>query len=1168
MTHFLDYLADRVVLCDGAMGTQVQARQLDIERDFLGNENCTEIVCLSRPDLIREIHRGYLAAGCDAIQTNSFGGSPITLGEFGLADRAFALNRLSAEIAREATAEFAADGRTRFVLGSVGPGTRLPSLGHVSYQELEDALAVQCAGLIAGGVDGILIETCQDPLQIKAAVNGAKRAREDAGSDAPILVQVTIETTGSLLVGADIAAAATIVDALDVPVIGLNCATGPREMAEHVKWLGENWPGFISVQPNAGLPELVAGHAHYPLGATELAQWLERFVLEDGVNIIGGCCGTDVAHIAALDAMLRRIGGAGGDGRRRPAPRSRQPIWTPAVASLYGQVSLRQENAWLSIGERCNANGSRKFRELQEAGDWDGCIEMAREQVKEGSHTLDLCTAFVGRDEVADISEAVTRMRGAVNAPLVINSTEYPVLEAALKLYGGKPIINSINFEDGEEAAAKRLRLARRFGAAVIALTIDETGMAKEVEHKLAIARRLYDFACNQHGLPPADLLFDPLTFTICTGNEDDRRLGLNTLDAIEQIAAAMPECQIILGLSNISFGLNPPARQILNSVFLDHALRRGLTGAIVHFSRIVPLHRIPSEEAKVAEDLIFDRRREGYDPLQAFIALFENRTAEKAEKKARPEKLEDRLAQRIVDGDRQGLEADLDLAMERWKPLDIINEILLSGMKTVGELFGAGKMQLPFVLQSAETMKTAVRFLEPHMDRIAGQEKGTVVLATVRGDVHDIGKNLVDIILTNNGYRVINLGIKQPIGAILEAAAQFQADAVGMSGLLVKSTVVMRENLEEMSRQGLDLPVMLGGAALTRRYVEEDCVKSYEAGRVAYARDAFDGLALMDKIVTGEFDAHLAAIHSRNESRTTKPSRKLGRAADAAPLRPIDFDEIRLRRAELTRSVPVPQPPFWGARAITRLSAKAVVPYLNERMLYQFQWGYRKDGRSLAEYREWAKDELRPVLARMLDIAIRDEILVPQAAYGYWPCAAERNDVILFAQDHRREIARFSFPRQNKEGGLCIADFFRDVDAGGRDVIGLQVVTMGRRASEAAREWFAENRYQDYLYLHGLSVEMAEALAEYLHRRIRGELGFAAEEARDTEAMLNQGYRGSRYSFGYPACPNLADQRQLLKLLRAQEIGITLSEEDQLDPEQSTSAIVVHHPQAKYFTV
>src|SRR5580700_7289543 len=903
MTHLLDYLADRVLLCDGPIGTQVQGRNLDIERDFHGHENCTDILTDSRPDLVLEIHRDYLAAGCEAVQTNSFGASPITLGEFGIGDRAFDLNRRSAELAREAVAEFAHDGRTRFVFGSVGPGTRLPSLGHIAYQDLEDALTVQCAGLVAGGVDAIRIETCQDPLQIKAAVNGAKRAREAAGKDIPIIVQVTVETTGTLLVGADIAAAATIIHALDVPAIGLNCATGPREMAEHVKWLGDNWPGYLSVLPNAGLPELINGHTHYPLTPKELAQWLERFVLEDGVNIIGGCCGSEAAHIAALDQMLRRIGRE----RPRPTPKTRHPVWVPSVASLYSQVALRQENAYLSIGERCNANGSRAFRRLQEQGDWDGCVEMGREQVKEGSHTLDICTAFVGRDEIAEMSEVVGRMRGSINAPLVIDSTEYPVLEAAMKLYGGKPIINSINFEDGEEAADQRLRLARRFGAAVIALTIDETGMAKEVEHKLAVAQRLYDFACGKHGLPPSDLLFDPLTFTICTGNADDRRLGLNTLDAIERMAERMPECQIILGLSNISFGLNPPARQVLNSVFLDHALRRGLTGAIVHFSKILPLHRIPEEEARVAEDLIFDRRRDGYDPLHKFMALFQDRTIEKAEKKGRPEKLEDRLAQRIVDGDRLDLEADLELAMQSYTPLDIINNILLGGMKTVGDLFGAGKMQLPFVLQSAETMKAAVGYLEPHMERVEGQEKGTVVLATVRGDVHDIGKNLVDIILTNNGYRVVNLGIKQPIGAILDAAVTHKADAVGMSGLLVKSTVVMRENLEEMSRQGLRVPVMLGGAALTRRYVEEDCAKAYEAGRVAYARDAFAGLDLMDKIVTGRFDSHLAEVNSRNEGRPVNQSRKLGRAADAKPLRPVDAEEVRLRRAELTVGVTVP---------------------------------------------------------------------------------------------------------------------------------------------------------------------------------------------------------------------------------------------------------------------
>jgi 5-methyltetrahydrofolate--homocysteine methyltransferase len=1164
MPHILDYLADRVLLCDGAMGTQMQARALDVDRDYQGHENCTEILCASRPDLVREIHLGYLRAGADAVQTNSFGGSPITLGEFGIADKAFALNKTAGELAREAVDALAADGRARFVIGSVGPGTRLPSLGHVDYQTLEDALTVQCRGLIAGGVDAILVETCQDTLQIKAAVNGAKRACADSGRAVPIFVQATVETTGTLLVGADIAAAATAVRALDVPMLGINCATGPLEMAEHVKWLGESWPGLISVQPNAGLPELMHGHTHYPLSPAELAQWQERFVTEDGVNLVGGCCGTDVPHIAALDAMLRRLAGDG----LRPRPKPRRPVWVPALASLYGQVPLRQESAYLSIGERCNANGSKQFRQLQEQGDWDGCVEMARGQAKEGSHALDVCTAFVGRDEVADMTEVVRRLRGAVNAPLVIDSTELPVLESALKLYGGKPILNSINFEDGEAPAARRLELARRFGAAVIALTIDEQGMAKDVERKVAVAKRLYDFACAGHGLPPSDLLFDPLTFTICTGNDDDRKLGLWTLEGIERIARELPECQIILGLSNISFGLNPAARHVLNSVFLDHALRRGLTGAIVHVSKILPLHRIPQPEIAAAEDLIFDRRRPGYDPLQAFIALFENRVAAKSAVKERPAAVEERLKRRIVDGDRQGLEKDLELAMTQHPPLDIINRFLLDGMKVVGDLFGAGKMQLPFVLQSAETMKAAVVFLEPFMERVEGQQKGTIVLATVKGDVHDIGKNLVDIILTNNGYRVVNLGIKQPISAILDAASQHKADAVGLSGLLVKSTVVMRENLEEMTRQGVSLPVMLGGAALTRRYVEEDCVKAYACGRVAYARDAFDGLDLMDKVVNGRFDGHLLEIQARNQGRPVNAKRKLGRAADPRPLRPVDAEEIRLRRAELTRGVPVPEPPFWGPRSIARVPVKALVPYLNERMLYQFHWGFRKDGRTLDEFRAWAHQELRPTLQRLLDTAIQQDILVPQAAYGYWKCAADGNDVILFAEDGAREVARFSLPRQNKEGGLCIADFFRDVSDNVRDVIGLQVVTMGSRASAVAREWFAENRYRDYLYLHGLSVEMAEAMAEYLHKRIRAELGFAAEEARDIEAMLQQGYRGSRYSFGYPACPNLADQRVLLALLQAEEIGVSLTDEDQLDPEQSTSAIVVTHPQAKYFSV
>jgi 5-methyltetrahydrofolate--homocysteine methyltransferase len=1165
MSRILDILSERVVLADGAMGTQVQARNLDTEKDYLGCENCTEILNRSRPDLVRDIHMAYFEAGSDAVETNSFGGSPVTLAEFGLEDEAFALNKRAAEIAREAAEEFRGDGRERFVLGSIGPGTKLPSLGQIDYQRLEDALAIQSAGLVAGGVDAILIETCQDLLQLKAAVNGAKRACAESGAALPVMTNVTVETTGTLLVGADISAAATVVHALGVSVMGVNCATGPQEMAEHIRWLSQNWPGLLLCLPNAGLPELVDGHTHYPLNPDEMAKWLERFVEEDGLNLIGGCCGSHEPHIAALDAMLRKRAG----GKARPAPVRRKSLWVPGLASLYTQVPLRQENAYLSVGERCNANGSRQFRRLQEQHDWEGCVQMGREQVAEGSHALDICTAFVGRNEIEDMSEVVTRMQSAVTAPLVFDSTELPVLEVSLKLYGGKGVVNSINFENGEEAAAKRMALARRFGAGVIALTIDEIGMAKTVETKVAVARRLHDFACGRFGLPAADLMIDPLTFTICTGNQDDRKLGLWTLDAIERIRAELPEVQILLGLSNISFGLNPAARQVLNSVFLDHALKRGLTGAIVHFSKILPLHKIGERELEASENLIFDRSAEA---LQDFMALFADRLEEQKAKKTRPEKVEERLAQRIVDGDRQGLEDDLALAMKSYPPLDIINRFLLDGMKVVGDLFGAGKMQLPFVLRSAETMKAAVAYLEPHMERVEGQERGIIVLATVKGDVHDIGKNLVDIILTNNGYKVVNLGIKQPLHNILEAAREHRAHAVGMSGLLVKSTVVMRENLQEMTKLGVDVPVLLGGAALTRQYVEEDCARAYASGQVAYARDAFDGLHLMDKVVTGKFAAFAGELAAKRQANLSgKPTRVRGTSREAAPppQRPVDFEEIRLHRAELANGVEVPVPPFWGPRVVARVPVKSLVPYLNERMLFQFHWGFRKDGRRLDEYMEWARKELRPVLKRMLDICIQQDVLKPQAAYGFWPCAADGNDVILFDPDDRaRELARFSFPRQAREGGLCIADFFRDVSDSERDVIGLQVVTVGQRASDVAREWFAENRYQDYLYLHGLGVETAEALAEYIHKRVRGELGFARDDARELGKLLQQGYRGSRYSFGYPACPRLEDQTQLLGLLGADQIGIVLSDEFQLEPEQSTSAIVVHHPQAKYFGV
>ncbi|MCA3313968.1 MAG: methionine synthase [Roseomonas sp.] len=1162
--HLLDALRDRVLLCDGGMGSRVQALTLEVERDYWGKENCTEVLNLSRPDIVRDIHRGYYEAGADMVLTNSFGGSPVTLGEFELEERAFEINKLSVELAREAAESFA-DGRHRWVVGDIGPGTKLPSLGNITYDALEAALVEQCRGLIVGGADALLTETNQDTLFIKAAVNAAKIARKAAESDIPIFVQVTVETTGTLLVGPDIAAATTVVNALDVPLMGLNCATGPQEMAEHVRWLSQNWPGLISCQPNAGLPELVDGKTHYPLGAEELAAWMERFVVEDGLNLIGGCCGTSTPHIAALDAMLRKLGGAA----HRPAPIKRKFHWVPSVASLYGATALRQENSYFSIGERCNANGSKAWRERQAAGDWDGCVAMGREQMAEGSNSLDICTAFVGRDEMAEMTEVIRRFTSSVNGPLVIDSTETPVIEAALKLHGGKPIINSINFEEGEKAAEDRMILARKFGAAVIALTIDEVGMAKTAEDKLRIARRLVEFACDKHGLPQSDLMIDPLTFTVATGNEDDRKLGLWTLEGIRMIRDEFPEIQIILGLSNISFGLNPAARHVLNSVFLDLAVKAGMTGAIVHVSKIKPLHQIPPEEVKVAEDLIYDRRTENYDPLQKMLELFSGRKAADATAKKRAETVEGRLKDRIIDGDRKGLDDELADALAKGiAPLSIINDVLLDGMKVVGELFGAGKMQLPFVLQSAETMKTAVAYLEPYMERVEGQEKGTIVLGTVKGDVHDIGKNLVDIILTNNGYRVVNLGIKVPLIEIVNAAREHKAHAIGMSGLLVKSTVVMRENLEEMSRQGVDIPVLLGGAALTRNYVEDDCVRAYASGRVAYARDAFDGLHLMDKVMGNGFDDYLAALQTKRSGKARNEKRTLG-TADPRGFAPVDVKYAQTRRRRVAAESAVPTPPFWGARVL-EAAPKALVPFINERSLYQFQWGFRKAGRSLDDFLGWAKQELRPVLKRMLTITEEQNILKPQAIYGYWKCAGQGNDLILFAEDGMTEVCRFNMPRQPKEDGDCIADFVRDVDDGpaARDVIGLQVVTMGQKASDIARVWFEENRYQDYLYLHGLSVEMAEALAEYVHKRIRAEWGFANQDERDIEKMLQQGYRGGRYSFGYPACPKLEDQEGLLRLLDAERIGVSLSDEWQLHPEQSTSAIVLHHPRAKYFSV
>jgi len=1170
----------RVVVFDGGMGTSLLSRKLPLA-DYLDHENCSEAVNLARPDVIEQIHRDFFAAGCDAVETNTFGANEVVLAEFGLEARTREINRIAAQLARKAAAEFETKERPRYVVGSIGPGTRLPSLGHTTFAILEKSYHEQAQGLLDGEVDALLIETCQDILQTKSALCGVLSALEQRQRRVPVMVQLTMETTGTMLVGTELAAALVALEPYPIDVIGLNCATGPQEMGEHVAWLCRHAPMAVSCQPNAGLPQMVDGQPHYPLKPADLARWLERFILEDGVRIVGGCCGTTPEHLRAVAKACAGL---------QPA---RQSVsWTPSVSSLYGAVTMRQDSSFLILGERTNANGSKQFKKLLETGDLDGMVKMGRDQLAEGAHVVDLCTAYVGRDEVADMSAVVGRFATQVPAPLSIDSTEAPVIEAALQLVGGRCIINSVHMEDGEERMARVLPLARKFGAAVVALTIDERGMAKETGDKVAVAQRIVGLAQSKWGIRPSDLLIDPLTFTICTGNEDDRKLGLATLDGIEQLKQRLPECHTLLGLSNISFGLKPAARHVLNSVFLHHARLRGLDAAIVHNGKIKPLFQIPERQRQVAEDLIHDRRRPGYDPLQELIGLFENVVEEKATRKVAAT-IEERLKERIVRGEKPGLDADLEKALERYAPLAIINDLLLDGMKTVGELFASGEMQLPFVLQSAETMKAAVAFLEPRMEKVAGETKGKIVLATVRGDVHDIGKNLVDIILSNNGYTIFNLGIKQPLSAMLEAARQHGADAIGMSGLLVKSTVVMKENLEEMNRLGIDLPVILGGAALTRGYVERD-LRSIYKGPLSYARDAFEGLDLAGRICGGAKEKAKAASASAKAGATATATAKVaeetrrdeqlearvaaeatGASVAAAEMprvfslreRPVPHDEAHEPPAALPK-VAVPDAPFFGTRVVDKIPLQSLVPLINERLLFQFQWGFKRGQRSEKEWLAQIDEHARPAYLELLKRCAKEEILQPKAIYGLFPCQSVGETVIVYDETATREVARMYFPRQRGGARRCIADFFRPVDSGEMDVIGIQLVTVGQSASDIARTWFRANHYRDYLYLHGLSVEVAEALAEYIHRQIRSDLAIAADDARDLGALLRQGYRGSRYSFGYPACPDLSMQTVLNRLLGAHRIGVTLSEEFQLDPEQSTSAIVVHHPNAKYFAV
>ncbi|MDV7351460.1 methionine synthase [Rhodococcus oxybenzonivorans] len=1180
----LDALNQRVVIGDGAMGTMLQAADLTLD-DFLGLEGCNEILNHTRPDVLKDIHRAYFEAGADAVETNTFGCNLPNLADYDIQDRIRELAEKGTRLAREVADEMGPgrDGMGRFVLGSMGPGTKLPTLGHASFASLRDAYAEAAMGMIDGGADAILVETCQDLLQVKAAILGSRMAMDKLGSRLPIMTHVTVETTGTMLLGSEIGAALTALEPLGIDMIGLNCATGPAEMSEHLRHLSKYSTLPVSVMPNAGLPTLGANGAEYPLTAEELAEALSGFVSEYGLALVGGCCGTTPEHIREVAEAVRLVEKA-----------ERNPVRESGTSSLYTAVPFQQDASILMIGERTNSNGSKAFREAMIAEDYQKCLDIAKDQTRDGAHMLDLNVDYVGRDGAADMAALASRFATASTLPIMLDSTEPAVLQAGLEHLGGRCAVNSVNYEDGDGPDSrfqKIMRLVKEHGAAVVALTIDEEGQARTAEHKVRIAERLLEDITTNWGLDESDIIIDALTFPISTGQEEVRRDGIETIEAIRELKKRHPEVHFTLGVSNISFGLNPAARQVLNSVFLHECTEAGLDTAIVHASKILPMARIPDEQRETALDLVYDRRSEGYDPLQKLMQLFEGVSAASARESRAQElaalPLFERLERRIVDGERNGLDEDLTEAMTQKPPLEIINETLLSGMKTVGELFGSGQMQLPFVLQSAEVMKAAVAYLEPHMEATDEDGKGRIVIATVKGDVHDIGKNLVDIILSNNGYDVVNLGIKQPIATILDAAIEQRADVIGMSGLLVKSTVVMKDNLQELNAKGVaeKFPVLLGGAALTRSYVENDLAEVYE-GEVSYARDAFEGLHRMDEIMAvkrggGPDPDSPEAIAAREKAAERKArherSKRIAEKRKAAET-PIEVPE----RSDVATDIDVPNPPFWGNRIVKGVSLSEYSGLLDERALFLGQWGLRGqrsgDGPT---YEELVETEGRPRLRYWLDRLSTEGILAHAAVvYGYFPAVSEGDDVVVLTEPKpdADERFRFTFPRQHRDRFLCVADFVRSrteaKETGQVDVFPMQLVTMGQPIADFANELFAANAYRDYLEVHGIGVQLTESLAEYWHRRVREELvlpgghNVAEQDPSDVSGFFDLAYRGARYSFGYGACPNLEDRAKMVALLEPERIGVKLSEELQLHPEQSTDAFVLHHPEAKYFNV
>jgi 5-methyltetrahydrofolate--homocysteine methyltransferase len=1184
--NFLELLKEKIVVFDGAMGTNLQTQNLTLD-DFGGLrfEGCNENLLNTRPDAVEKVHAGFLEVGCDVIETNSFNGTTFDFEEYGMAEMTYEMNAKAARLARRIADDFSTAAKPRFVAGSMGPGRKLPTLGHVGFLDLKNSYSVQVNGLYDGGVDLFIVETCQDILQTKAALAAIFEFFEQRRVKIPVIAQVTIETFGTMLNGTEISAALTALEPFPIDVIGMNCGTGPKQMTESIKYLCENAPMPVSVLPNAGLPEVKDGAMHYDETPESFTAQVLHFAKDFGANIVGGCCGTTPQHLKLVVEQVERL-----------SPKQRNTDLVPAASSIFIQQPYTQDNSFLIIGERVNASGSKKMRDLLQNEDWDGLVSLAKEQEREGAHILDVNVDFVGRDGVADMHELVSRLVTNVKIPLMLDSTEWQKMEAGLQHSGGKCLLNSTNYEDGEERFLKVFELAKEYGAGVVVGTIDEEGMARAAEDKLKIARRAYRQAV-EFGIEAHDIFFDPLALPISTGIEEDRRNAAETIEAIRQMHAEMPEANILLGVSNVSFGLNPAARVVLNSIFLHECVEAGMNAAIVNASKILPLNRFNEHEVEVALELIYDRRKfDGdictYDPLGEFTTMFQGKTAKSMKVDVSNLSTEEKLKHHIIDGEKIGLEDNLRLALEKYPALDIVNNILLDGMKTVGDLFGSGQMQLPFVLQSAEVMKTAVKFLEPFMDKVEGEtNKGVMVLATVKGDVHDIGKNLVDIILTNNGYKVVNLGIKQPIEDILKAFEETKCDAIGMSGLLVKSTLIMRDNLEIMNERGINVPVVLGGAALNRRYVDQDLVPLYN-GKLFYARDAFDGLHAMDALTsresTVESEESKAKGAAAGNGKSIAPApdviqtvedaedlvgedAKLGKVAARVRSR-ISGDTTHTKKSDVATDVEIPAAPFYGSRVVENIDLDEVFAFINETALFKGQWQYKQGRKTKEEYEKILHETVYPKFAAVKEKAKLENLLTPKVVYGYFPCQSEGNDLIIYDGDEKTERLRFTFPRQpeNQRGGknLSLADYFAPKDSGKTDVVAFDLVTMGRRASEYAAELFKNDNYTDYLLFHGLSVESAEALAEMWHKRIRQELGIAGNDATELVKLFHQGYQGSRYSFGYPACPNLEDQTKIFELLQPERIDVELSEEFQLHPEQSTSAIIVHHPQAKYFNI